>query len=643
MKYIVRYILPLAAIGLLACSGEEVIDNPDYDPITNTVKAEVGMSIGHIGDGSVTRMSDAVTQNDGKFRGIKKYWLYTADETQAEDEWSCMVGGSLLLPARDEAPKPIVRLVNNVSLFVDIDHFLFYGIPDGAAGTDASIDEKMQKGFTNAVLPASASSIYSTGDIEFQAVPIAPDYENDLEWKTPVERLEAYLTGIIRSDNWNVATNASLINLRETFAKPDHLNGGSASKVLATVQELYNAVYKVSLEAARVDQKTIANTIIANITNTTYVTTSGEGEDLKLDWVSSFKTDYENFPENLGLPQGAAQYEYKNIGTDAAPDWKFVYNTERTVNAEATDVKDYIFPCELYYMTYTPLKAFETSIDWPNSSRDWSFESWSGGGSRIAPSTRSVALVNNIQYGTAQLATYVRCSPATLNSKPVLYDNRKALVAEMDENKPIEYHDDIFQLMGVIIGGQPDKVGWNFLPVDDATFNYAVYDRNMTSVIYANEYNDKPSQASDYEDGFCGPNCTLVFDNGASGGETTIVNVCLEFLNNGEDFYGKDGLIKNGQKFYLVGKLNPQTNADNISFNDPAVFYPNKKKRVFIQDYVTKARFTINAGNAVVAGSLGKAYSTIPDLRTTSQELGLSVNLLWEKGLEFKDHPLGNK
>jgi hypothetical protein len=38
---------------------------------------------------------------------------------------------------------------------------------------------------------------------------------------------------------------------------------------------------------------------------------------------------------------------------------------------------------------------------------------------------------------------------------------------------------------------------------------------------------------------------------------------------------------------------------------------------------------------------LGKAYSTIPDLRTTTQELGLSVSLQWEKGLEFKNHPLG--
>ena len=166
----------------------------------------------------------------------------------------------------------------------------------------------------------------------------------------------------------------------------------------------------------------------------------------------------------------------------------------------------------------------------------------------------------------------------------------------------------------------------------------------MTSDIYANEYNDKASQDPDYEDGFCGPNRTLVFDNGAPVGETAIVNVCLEFLNNGEEFYGKDGLIKKGQKFYLVGKLDPQAgNSDNLSFSDPTVFYPSSKRRVFIQDHITKARFTINAGNATVAGSLGKAYSTIPDLRMTNKELGLSVSLKWEDGLEFKDHPLGNK
>ena len=49
--------------------------------------------------------------------------------------------------------------------------------------------------------------------------------------------------------------------------------------------------------------------------------------------------------------------------------------------------------------------------------------------------------------------------------------------------------------------------------------------------------------------------------------------------------------------------------------------------RVFIQDYTTKAIFTIN--------SLKNAYVTIPDLRASKLQLGLSVDLKWQSGLTY--------
>ena len=643
MKYIVRYILPLAAIGFLACSGEEVNDNPGYDPINHTVNTELAISIGHAGDKTRTRMTDAITQNDGSFRGIKRFQIYSTVYSTGNNldnlEWSTAAKGKGLLPSSDDLNETeTTKVITGLMMPIFVNRILFYGFADDVTAEDASIDDKMQKGYTKAVLP---DQIDNDERVEFKAVQIAPNYENDVEWKTPVQFLESYLTSIARTDGWSEATNLNLIEFYQTFTKDDRLFAGSAVKVLATVQELYKVVYEVASGSASDDQKTIANAIIGYILNNDYVTSSGEGASLTLDWVSSFKNKYANFPENLGLPQGAAQYEFKN-----APDWKFVYNTENTVNTENTDVKDYIYPCELCYMTYSPLRAFDEVVEeWPQTPEEWSYQSWAGWESSIASSTLSVALVNNVQYGMAQLATYIKCSPATLNSNPVLYDNKIAVVPEAEENGYIQYSDDIFQLTGVIVGGQPNKVGWNFLPASDDPFRYAVYDRDVPQDIYANEENGKGSQDPDYEDGFCGPNRTLVFDNGASGSELAIVNVCLEFLNKGDDFYGRDGLIKHGQKFYLVGKLDPQKNTETLSFNEPAVYYPSNEKRVFIQDRITKARFTINAGEANVAGSgsLAKAYSTIPDLRMTNQELGLSVNLQWEDGLTFKDHPLGNK
>ena len=66
--------------------------------------------------------------------------------------------------------------------------------------------------------------------------------------------------------------------------------------------------------------------------------------------------------------------------------------------------------------------------------------------------------------------------------------------------------------------------------------------------------------------------------------------------------------------------------------------------QVFKQDYKTIVNFTIKAGKSKNdtsfpsggnATGLGTAYNTIPDLRTPQLELGLSVDLTWQAGLNF--------
>ena len=48
-----------------------------------------------------------------------------------------------------------------------------------------------------------------------------------------------------------------------------------------------------------------------------------------------------------------------------------------------------------------------------------------------------------------------------------------------------------------------------------------------------------------------------------------------------------------------------------------------------MQDYVTNAKFQIGEK------SLQHAYMTIPDLRSSQISLGLSVDMEWQKGLDF--------
>jgi hypothetical protein len=113
------------------------------------------------------------------------------------------------------------------------------------------------------------------------------------------------------------------------------------------------------------------------------------------------------------------------------------------------------------------------------------------------------------------------------------------------------------------------------------------------------------------------------------------VNVALEFVNNDKDFYGKDGLIAKGQKFYLVGALKVGSGTGDLTW--PAGIPQSGNERVFIQDFMTTAEFTIDNGSDSPERkpSLQNAYSVIPDLRSTQMLFGLSVNLTWASGKKY--------
>ena len=110
------------------------------------------------------------------------------------------------------------------------------------------------------------------------------------------------------------------------------------------------------------------------------------------------------------------------------------------------------------------------------------------------------------------------------------------------------------------------------------------------------------------------------------------VKVAIELENGDEEFYGVDGKIGKNQKFYLVAELDPNA-ATGVPGTiqwpaaDKSNFPATGVTRVFIQDYTTTANFTIN--------SLKSAYVTIPDLRASKLQLGLSVDLSWRTGLTY--------
>ena len=291
------------------------------------------------------------------------------------------------------------------------------------------------------------------------------------------------------------------------------------------------------------------------------------------------------------------------------------------------------YPSELTY--YANSKAIVSNGvhvpgDYPKTVEAW--KNWTTTGTddwdksstaTVTARTQAAAMKNNAKYGVAQLQSTVVLADYTMedNATVITQTNDANDYITDVNNQTFTFGANDFVWTGVLIGGQADLLKYDF--TTDNT-------ENMNKVIYDNDIN-KPSGIN-ITTTTSAPNYTLVLDNYlADKGTQQTVNVALEIKNNsGKDFYGADGIIAAGATFYLVGKLVPASGTGTIAWTGVYDNHPGKDvPRVFIQDFKTKADFTIPANG------LQRAYSSIPDLRSTQMLFGLSVDLTWKAGLTF--------
>ena len=425
-------------------------------------------------------------------------------------------------------------------------------------------------------------------------------------------------------------TSASLKSLYNNFtSSPNNGRAGSANAIKYMMQDLYNACASISEEtesgtSTKTNAAQLATKIMDNIkdpkltSNNVIKFTASDAEPYTLDW-DNVANNYKNFPTNYYLPEGSVQLSYNNN--------LFSYNDNSSIGTGVSfNTANVCYPSTLAYFVSTPARATNTEIEsWVKTVSDWD-NAWQTGGSyngwdnEVKSTSRSVALQYNINYGVACLKTSVRCT----ENVTALEDNTNAFNAT--GNNMITIPNNGFQIKGILIGGQPSTVDWDF--INTLNHNAVIYD----NIAKANETTEEGSIVAKSSDSYSSPNYTLVFDNYA-GSDTEDVYVALEVVNNSDqEFYGVDGKVGIGQKFYLVAQLKPNDNAaseTNIEWPDASKsdFPAREIKRVFIQDHITEAKFTIK--------SLKNAYVTIPDLRATKMQLGLSVDLSWKTGLTF--------
>lgn len=680
MKKIKYFALMMAiaftsAIGFTACSSsdETAADvNPTYDG--TSVRTDFAFSVAG-GPMGTTRMTDAnVHLNDGVFTGMTDMFLFPFKVKPVSNETTNSAFYYLGTLGNSDISSSQSSKVYSLQIPVGTNNFLFYGKAN-STGTE------IEKGaLTFSITSSNVAESKNTNDITFSLSPIRSGGLG-----VDATNLAAYLNAIAQAKyvkttetiNWYDAVEkantdghySTLKTMYQKFTGIDYneSRAGSAEGILRTVLDLYVTAKAIVAQAGGSDDvKGVANAICTAITTGTEkiavdidekTTTTGEGPSATTvsgdpkTWTASWatgKAPEATFPKNLNLPMGAAQLSYNG------PNRTFTYKdgpwyethgagtTASPVASTGVNVAKICYPSELMYFDNSPLRAtdaYKKIGDYPTTVTDWDnttsgkFKDWTDN-TDVKTSTRAVAMSNNVNYGVAMLETNVKFKEGVTT----LTDNRQAITGEADQTDiPVTVTDGGFKVTGIIIGGQPGKVGWDMTnpglknyTVGDATytdperekFDNVIYDQAMPASYATTAISSTSASASNY---------TLVLDNYTSASTQKPVRFALELVNNsGKDFYGRNNMIPNGHTFYLCGELNPSGTWTKATRGTSNYRVTNEDVgRVFVQDYVTKANITISAD------ALKKAYNTIPDLRATEVLFGLSVDLKWESGMTF--------
>ena len=593
-----------SAAGMVSCSSDSIEPTGGSGATGQVVKTQFAINIPYGGNSStnqakkVTRMTDEMTQQSGKpFRGISDIVLLTfngepATTGSTEATRIIEIGTDDNAYTHDEYRK----LYRDIEIPVGTNHMLFYG-----RATRKSGDTDFQAGKITDVGTKTTEKVLANLSHELTAINSTADFTTDDDAKKIIDALNTianakvtdgkdYTWAAIGSEttlpSWLTENEKKFLAARyNEFTK---LKAGSKTSVVEFIKNLKTALVGETGEPTIPTERKLTKEIYDKC-------------EAALVDISSI-----NFPGKFNLPDGAASLSWIEGGS------KFAYNTPENVTigiGNSINYQKICYPAELSYFVNTTtmvsdkdmsnLSEFPAYNDWTNpTGANWEGKNFEE--NAVANTTKTVGLKDPVQYSVAVLKSTVRCDAATLK------DNAKQ-AGSFDEDQQIPVPTDGFKVTGILIGGQPASVDWQYEPTSSETFANTIYDKEMNGSMYAK-----------HEASASNANYTLVFDNKKSDPQSPVY-VTLELENNSDkNFYGKDGIILKGAKFYLVGQLNP---------NETGLTNPNSVNRVFVQDYVTTANFNIK--------TLKDAYNCIPDLRTSGINVGLAVDLDWKSGITF--------
>lgn len=568
-------------VEFTACSSDEEAVNPNViinDDGTASVKPEFIISIPRTVIN--TRMDGNVTQamgNSAQFRGMDNIQLvpFSTQPTANTQKFADVINLSSISALRMQGSLNY-KVYADQLVPVGTSNFLFYGKAiDNAAEQDiTSQDDKFHFGYLNAV--GLGEDFTTPGAVEIGLERINTE-TGAIANNATGNAILTLLNSIASVEGWEEATNENLKGLYDDFIT---LTVCASDYVAVVLSDLYFSAAHVDMEDPDYNVSLAIREAIA---------AAGKPVSKK---PMELNSQYQNFPANLYLPDGAARIAWN------ANNKQFEDATAKFAEDFEANLTQFTYPAALWYYVDTPLKASE-DVESPEYDAEATWNDVIGnvyGQAKdvVEETTQSVALSKQAQYGVGRLELSIRMGDGAF------YDSKGE---EMDVTKG-------FTLKGMLIGGQ-NSVAYDFTTKGNE--NLTIYDRDVNSGIVA-----MPNSTTQTA------NQTLALETKAD----QVVNIALELINNGPAFHGKDGgIIPEGATFYLAARLNPKT----------AINYKaGTLDKIFIQDHVTKLTVTIKNGKKEgddEPEGPGDADPTIPDLSSDAIELGTSVDLEWQEGL----------
>lgn len=593
-----------SAAGMVSCSSDSIEPTGGPDATGQVVKTQFYINIPYKGNnGSVsTRMTDVNTQNTGdnstNFLGMVNTQMYAFKGEPGSTGNTTSVKAISIGDAADASSKDEWRNVyRDIAIPVGTKNLLLY----------ARANKNSKTNFEAGSLSNPYASTTTADATDLSALNFAlTEVNKDIDFSTEGADILVALNLVANTsvtepgttttvkwseiDNSNLGTTNEREALKARYNKFIALTSGSANSVKLLIGNLKNVINgSSSLES----EKLMANEIVANCTQALSDLASSPAND---------------FPRNLNLPDGVAKVKWN----DTSKKFEYLSVNSTVSTGNLINYTTITYPSELAYYVSSPVKVSNNEITAVNDLPDYdkwigNTADWTGYGDAVESSTRFVALQKPVLYGVACLKSTVKCASNTLT------DNAKDK-GQYESDNSITVNNTSFPITGILIGGQPKQVAWNFEAANTVTtneFKYTIYDWDM----------NKGANLTATVTGTAEPNYTLVLDNkDNSATSQNKVYITIELENNASDFFGADGLIPKGSKFYMVGELDPYASGITQPTGETL-------DHVFVKDHTTIANFTIQ--------NLKKAYNHIPDMRSSKINVGLAVDLDWKSGITF--------